>query len=400
MPYRRQLLLALLAMWVAAVGYLTLTPAPTTTPPLTTQTFLCVWCGDFDGSDILRNWILFIPGGVLAAAALGRGRGLAIPIALTCLVEFIQVGVPGRDPALQDLLFNGLGAWTGALLTLRGLHDRARRAVPLLVAAAWLAPLLLLIPRTTPFDLWGQWTPRFGGHPHYQGKILDASVAHVAVPSGRVDDKPTLDTAIVARSPIRLRLTAGPPPPAAAPVFQIVDGRQQGVIELLALGPDLILRGRNPARILKLDQPQARWVGAMEGVPVGDTVTLVVDRGRDSVCMSIDDREHCNLAPSLADGWGHVLYLEGPPHWFREMMSILWALGLGGLVGLTAGTRRSAALLVAGLAAIGYVGSVLSPDVRPSVLHAGVLVMGTLAGILVRDPLVRLWEELRRPQPG
>jgi hypothetical protein len=132
----------------------------------------------------------------------------------------------------------------------------------------------------------------------------------------------------------------------------------------------------------------------MTDVPVGDTVTLVVDRSRGSVCMSVDDRERCNLAPSLGDGWGHVLNLEGPPAWFRAMMSLMWAVGLGGLIGLTA-SRRAALTVGVAVAVVGYVGTVLSPDVRPSLVHAVMLVAGTGLGALLRAGIVRLWGSLR-----
>jgi hypothetical protein len=133
----------------------------------------------------------------------------------------------------------------------------------------------------------------------------------------------------------------------------------------------------------------------MLGVAIGDTVPVVIDRGHGSVCMSVGEREQCNLAPSLGDGWGHVLYLEGPPDWFRSLMSLLWAIGLGGIVGLTSGSPRSALAFATTVAVIGYVGALLSPDVRPSTLHAAVLVSGALVGAMTRSPFMRLWQTLR-----
>jgi hypothetical protein len=309
-------------------------------------------------------------------------------------VEFVQIGIPGRDPALQDLVLNALGGVTGVFLASRGLGRWGRRLTVTAAALAWLAPLALLIPKTTPHDLYGLWTPRFGRTARYEGRIAEAATGALPIPSRMVDDKTALDVAITGRDPIRLRLTAGPAPRGLAPVFQIVDGHRQGVLELHALGHDLILRGYNPARILKLDQPDARWAGAMTDVPVGDTVTLVVDRSRGSVCMSVDDRERCNLAPSLGDGWGHVLNVEGPPVWFRATMALAWAVGLGGLIGLTA-SRRAALSVGVAVAVVGYLGTVISPDVRPSLVHAVMLVAGTGLGALLRAPTVRLWGSLR-----
>jgi hypothetical protein len=392
--YRRPVLLTLLAMWVAVVAFLTLSPAGYT-PPLTLRSFLCVGCGMFDGSDIIRNWILFVPGGLLAGLVLRPKWAWSIPICFTALIEIIQVGVPGREPALQDLVFNSLGGITGVILARFGLARWSQRVLSGAAVVAWLAPLVLLVPKTTPFDLYGQWTPRFGNVAQYRGRIVDASIDGLTIESRMVRDKETLDAAIIDRKPLRLLVATGPAPASWAPVFQIVDGEQQGVLELGALGPDLILRGRNPARVLKLDQPDARWSGAMSGVAVGDTVPIVVDRGRGSVCMSVGEREQCNLAPSLADGWGHVLYLEGPPAWFRSLMSLLWAVSLGGVIGLTTSSRRQAMALAMTVAIIGYVGSLISPDVRPSALHAAVLVCGAFIGAMTRSPIARLWRAIR-----
>lgn len=390
----RKPLLVLLALWVAAVAYLTLTPEALT-PPLTWRGFFCVACAWRDTADIILNWAFFIPGGMLAAVVFGPRRGLAVPVGLSVLVETLQIGVPGRDPAFQDLLFNSVGGLTGVLLMRRGLAPWARHVLSVAAIVAWLGPLALLIPRTTSADLYGQWTPRFGGMAHYDGDIVEASVGGLAVESRRYPDKPRLDSAVVERRPVVLMLRAAPPPPSLAPIFQIMDSGQQTVFELHALGPDLIVRGHNLARILRLDQPDVRWPGAMEGVAPGDTATVVVDRGRDSVCMSVDEPERCRLAPSLADGWGFLLNLEGPPLWFRRLLSVGWALGLGGLLGLVVASRRGVLIGAVGLAALGYVGALLSPDVSPSLLDAGLLLPGTLIGTALQRPVVRLWRKLR-----
>jgi hypothetical protein len=393
-PRLRRAAAALLVLWVASVAYLTLTPTGYGVG-VSRYRFFCVACGELDGSDMLRNWILFVPGGLLAAIVLGRWRALALGLGFTALIEFVQVGIPGRDPAVQDLLLNALGALTGVVVMRRGLGRWTRHAVAATAALTWLVPLVLLIPETTPHDLYGQWTPRFGGSGYYQGRILNVSVGGLVVPSWKFDDKAPLDSALVRRATLHVVLEAGPVLARRAPVFQIADAEENAILELHALGPDLILRGWNPARILKLDQPDVRWPGAMDGVAAGDTVTIVVDRGRDSVCMSVDDRERCNLAPSLADGWGFVLYLEGPPLWFRQLMSAFWALGLGGLIGLTARSWRQALAFTTALAVVGYGGTLVSPDVRPSVAFSAVLVLGALAGALLRRPVVWLWRELR-----
>jgi hypothetical protein len=63
-------------------------------------------------------------------------------------------------------------------------------------------------------------------------------------------------------------------------------------------------------------------------------------------------------------------------------MSLLWAFGLGGIIGLTSGSRRSALPIATTLAIVGYIGSQLSPDVSPSAVHAATLVVGAFVGAI------------------
>lgn len=376
--------------WVATVGMLTLTPAGYT-PPLTLEAFVCIGCGWRGTSDILLNWAMFVPGGVLTATLLERRRALLLVVAFTVVIEIVQIGIPGRFPALQDLVFNTLGAVSGAVLVSHGLGRLGQRLLAGIVVIAWLSPIGLLIPMTSAHDLYGQWTPVFGGSAHYEGRILSASVGTVETPSRRVEEKAALDRAIVTRQPIELRLRIGPPPSSLAPVFQVADSHRDFILTIGAVGQDLIVRGNNPATVLGLDQPDVRWNGAMEGVTPGDTVILTVDRSVDSVCISLDERTECALAPSLGDGWGFLIYLEGGPNWIRTLTSLAWALGLGLVLGLMSDPTRWALVLGPLLALAGYVASYLSPDVSASAVHAVLLAGGSLAGIRLRRPFARLW---------
>lgn len=387
---RRPVLFSLLAAWVAVTVALTMMPSGYAPPP-TLGRFLCVACGTRDVADIILNWMLFLPGGALVATAMGGRRTVALTICFTVAIEALQIGVPGRYPALQDLIFNTLGALSGVVLIRKGLGRSGQRLLGVASAVAWLAPLLLLIPKTSPRELYGLWTPSFGNVAQYEGRILDASVDGLSVESRIFRNKSALDAAITQRKTIQFLLEVGPPPPTLAPVFQVNDGMRQEVLMIGALGPDLVLRGRNPARILRLDQPDARWPGAMLGFTVGDTVTIVVDRGRQSVCMSVATRQRCDLAPSLADGWGHLLYTEGAPAWLRTLVTLLWASCLGVVLGAASGTRRAALAAGMVMAVVGYAASHLSPDVRPDELHAALLAGGSLLGARLRLPIGRLW---------
>jgi glycopeptide antibiotics resistance protein len=85
--------------------------------------------------DFLANILLFIPWGFcvagIPAARRSRGRWtlvtLGLGLVLSGLVEFLQLGLPSRNPALADILANLLGVVAGARLeTFRGERLRSR----------------------------------------------------------------------------------------------------------------------------------------------------------------------------------------------------------------------------------------------------------------------------------
>ena len=403
---RKRIVLALLLFWAATVGWLTLTPGGAT-PPLTLDRFVCIGCGWRHAADILLNWLLFVPAGALLACLASPRRVVALALIITCGIETIQIGVPGRDPALQDLIFNTLGALSGAGLILRGLSGRERRLLAAGIAVFWLAPAALLVPLTSDSALYGQWTPVFPGLESYEGQVLHARVGDLVVPSRQFPATGRLSLAVRRRDPVEVRMIAGPHPSTLSPIFQIYDGRRMEIAMIGALGSDLVLRGKNPARVLRLDQPDARWAGAFDGIEPGDTVTLRVERAAGSICASIDERRRCGLAPAAGDGWGFLLNPEGASARIRGGLSLLWPLLMGAVLSAALAGRAPSAGIAAVLAATGLAVAGLSPDVRPDVLHAGLLVLGSCAGPEVRSLMTGLRRSglgheagARSPVPG
>jgi hypothetical protein len=378
---RAAALRVLLALWLLLIAAVTLAPT-SPTPPLTLGRFLCIGCGDRDTADVIANWLLFVPLGALAALVVGARRGVLAAAGLTLAVEFVQIGIPGRYPALQDLLFNSLGAVAGAAVALRGLGPLARRALAFAVAGAWLAPTVLLVPMTSPSELYGLWTPSFGGVEQYRGRVLRAFVGGFLVRNGLVSGRASLDSALVERRAIEVLVEVGPPPSTVAPIFHVADGRRTTVLSLGARDHDLLLVGHNPAQALGLHQPAARWRGGLAALAPGDTVRLLIERDRGSTCMSAGARAACGLAPSLADGWGHLVSLDSAPPSLHTLVDILWVAGLGALLGLTASSLEAAAARGAALAAAGLVLSALSPDVRLEWPSAFLLAVTTLVAFL------------------
>jgi hypothetical protein len=204
-----------------------------------------------------------------------------------------------------------------------------------------------------------------------------------------------VDTAIVERRAVELRLEVGRPPPTFAPVFQVVDSRRVALLTLGASGEDLLVGGKNPATVLRLAQPDVRWREALSGFSAGDTVSVVIDRGRGSTCMSVAGHTACGLAPSLGNGWGHVAVLGDRPAWLTGLVTLGWCMGLGLALGATAVNARASALRGGALAAVGLIGCVASPDVRPDGIHAATLAAGAVLGGLSRPWIARLWSSVR-----
>jgi glycopeptide antibiotics resistance protein len=84
--------------------------------------------------EFLANIALFVPVGMFLLLLVGTRLwwiALTASFAMTAFIEAAQRGIPGRVPAEQDVLANGLGAVIGALgalvLTLPAAMRRRRR---------------------------------------------------------------------------------------------------------------------------------------------------------------------------------------------------------------------------------------------------------------------------------
>jgi hypothetical protein len=132
-----------LAALVGAAVVLGLTLAPLGAPAtesLARPSWRCVACGATGASDFVGNVLLFVPLGLLLVRAGTTPRAAALGGALlSAAVELAQAaGIPGRSPALGDLLANTTGAALGAAVAARGawLAMPPRRAAGLLAGAA------------------------------------------------------------------------------------------------------------------------------------------------------------------------------------------------------------------------------------------------------------------------
>jgi hypothetical protein len=127
---RRAVLPALTVLYLAAVGWITLNPAPgdpSGNPVL--RTLIRTVAGipglgwvDYDVAEFTANILLFVPLGVLFTLLLGRWRWwltLAIGVGATLTIEFVQLFLPARFTDARDLLANTLGTLVGIALVAR-----------------------------------------------------------------------------------------------------------------------------------------------------------------------------------------------------------------------------------------------------------------------------------------
>ena len=381
----RFLLTGILFGWGLAVAAITLTRAGADSSQ---SQILCMACGARGLADLIANWVLFIPLGMAAARLWSPRTAIGVSLVVTLGIEGLQQLLPGRVPALQDILMNTLGGATGAWIVLRSHTPAPFRAVAGLAAIWWLSTPFLLVPATSSGEMFGQWASPIGGFETYQGQVLSADVGGVPLPSTRIPDEESARRALTEREPVNIRFVVGPPPTALAPIVSVLDWHERPIFLLGAIRNDLVLRGRNTARMIRLDQPDVRWAGALSEASIGDTVLVRVESGRGSLCMSVEGTTRCRLAPGPGDGWAFLLNLEGGPELLRVALAVGWALGIGFMMGLAPRTPMRGVAAGIGLAALGLVAGFVFPDLRPAPIHAACLAAGALVGALVRRRLL------------
>lgn len=330
------------------------TGAPTPDGPL-----LCVICGYAGTADFLLNVALFAPLGA-ALRLSGRRAGTAVvsALALSVVIELLQLGMPGRYTTAGDILSNTLGGGLGAVLAGTGPFSlrasaslRRQAALTLLVTSVWLGTLVAFqvsFPRTA---FYGQWTAELGQYESYEGEVLEATIGGEPAPSWRLRPEGRARAAILSGDTVAVTFIAGPPPPGPAPIFSIYDERQKEMLFLGADGDDLLLQVRRRAADLRFARPQLRWDGALAGVAAGDTLRLAAWRdGRTGMCARIETEEWCS-APGASEGWMLIAEPGRVPVRAWPVMDALWlggsaAVALAWAPGLGAGAVGAGILLL------------------------------------------------------
>lgn len=119
-------------------------------PPGTWRTFVTLRPSDVHLGDVLANFLLFVPLGLVVALSLDSRRpgllaALIVGLILGLGIQVVQIFVPARVPSLWDAGWNMLGAGVGALTPVRILRCRISPADPRAVFSLALIGLWLLV---------------------------------------------------------------------------------------------------------------------------------------------------------------------------------------------------------------------------------------------------------------
>lgn len=373
----------------------------------------CVLCGEYGLANILRNVVLFAPLGAGLGMAFERPWNAWLPaVGLTLLVETLQLVVPGRNSLAIDVAANAAGAavgiaWVRALLSSRMntldtgilphtgilLHISTLLGIGLTLAGtAW---AFQLVPPTPPHFV--QIQADLEHFDRYEGRVESVRLLDRELQIGRSSEPGVLESRLLGGAPLEVRFVTGPAPRRLAPLFSVYTGEEEELFVLGVHGADLVLRLPLRAARLRLDRPDLRVRGALDGVSEGTPTVaryrmrsvLTEADGSPGACLALRT-ETCGLRPSLARGWSLLMHPDVLDESARRTLDLLWLLGLGGLAGLAAARRRQqgAALLFLPTAALA------APPVLDSFAGSGpmvalLLAAGVLAGTLVRGPLRR-----------
>ena len=332
-----------LVLSLLPVLVITLMPGDATSVALDPRERICFLCGSRAAADAALNVLLFLPFGWV----LGRWKGVlwatGAGLVVSSGLELVQLFLVGRFTSASDILANTLGAGAGAWAATRG-----RWPVRAGVAVAGLslfAPAFLLAPDPPEGIYYGQWTAVFGHMEAYRGRILDARMAGVFIPSRRSSHTDRIRESLRRGEPLRLVARAGPPPPGPAPVFSIFDDRQRQIFMLGAHGTDVFVRLWRRGTTYRFSTPEWRWPGALAEAAPGDTIQVEFRIASHAPCLSVDGRVRCLRAGTAVGSWS-LLAPDGPAGLLFETGSVIWALILGIPLGLLR-TRRTWRLLLA-----------------------------------------------------
>lgn len=295
-------------------------------------------------ADGILNFFLFLPLGIsigwssrrtVAAGLFGLGVATAI--------ELVQMVVPGRDPALSDIVFNSAGTLAGVLIAVKRdawLVPSARSSVVLTASSIFVVALVMV---ATAFLL----SP-------LPGSPLQAS-RQFHVPTSPGDRPQHLRALLVMEVP-----------PAEEPVL------------IARSGNDLLLRYPSRAGAYDLDQPEYWSKGAFLRSVNGETRLVTLSRDHSRWRISIGSNQ-ATLGPTVGQGWAILAYPDAIGRRWGGVVSAAWMVVMFLPIGFWARGRLAtvaAVVLVLLVALIPEITSILAT----SLIEWAGAVIGFLGG--------------------
>lgn len=339
----------------------------------------CLLCGAEGTADFLRNILLFLPLGLSLWMATGSvPTAILLAGGLSLGVEITQVWIPGRQSTLGDFVANTLGAalGAGALAHRHVWLFPPRRVRPIVqIGYGTFVLVLLILPSllfsvSSPFGtLYGNWNPTIGLPDAYQGRVVEARVGDLEVPSRRIEEGDQLARLITGGAEISMTFVAAASRAETTPIFRILNEERVEFLTLSTQGTSLLVRLRTRAADLRLSDPPYHLADALSPDAVGDTLTfqLVREPGGGHIAT-------LSGGGSVRDGW----HLE-------RMVHDAWLLVLGSRRGRAAGDAWAGLLWVVLLALpLGWYGGHVTHGIVSIGLLLLILWVGTGSVALVR----------------
>ena len=293
---------------LAAILVVTLLPTGTAPP----SPFSGFAIGRRHVGDAILNFCLFVP---LGAAIGWNGRSAVVAgvsgLLAATLIELLQMIVPGRDPALSDILLNGAGTLAGAVIARRRqawMRPSTAASATLTAGSLCVAAVMMAATAYLLFPVPG--TPARGSR-------------YLALPSSPGD------AAADIRSLISIQI-----PFAPEPVF------------VARSGDDLLLRYPSRGSSYGFDQPEYWSVGAFDRRTSGEGLLVTVSREGARWDIAIGP-ERARLGPTLGQGWTTLAYPDAIGRRWGALLNGLWLFAFSFPAGFWArGTLRVVSLVI------------------------------------------------------
>jgi hypothetical protein len=383
---------------VGGIFAATLTPLPRSHP----QPFpvVCLWCADTALADSLRNLLLFVP---LGAMLVGVGRttrqATLLGGVLALFVELAQVAIPGRYPALGDVLFNALGSWLGGRITTSARswpvasRHPARDALLASLGAVFVLGVtgVLLAPSYPRSTYFVGWTPDVGHLATYDGRVIDARVGELVAPHGRSSHSDIIRGHLLEGRAIRVYAEAGHPVPRLSALFDVVDERQREIVLLGLDGGDFVVRFRTLATALGLEGPEVRLSNAVRELQPGEPLEATAWRDRHNACARVGLSQGCAPGFTIGAGWSLVVPAQGLLPRVTQTLNGVWLAAVAFPVGFI--SYRGWWALSATMTML--LGVLIIPSVTPAAAVSPTEIAGVVVG-LASGWIVRPWIARRR----